>query len=74
MSKAAKAKYTLTYFNGRGRGETLRMLFSIVGISYEDKRVEFAQWPELKPRKYSIYLVNQYNKKKTFKPTTTKYS
>jgi len=49
MSKA-KAKYSLTYFNGRGRGETLRLLFSIAGVQYEDKRVEFAQWQELKPQ------------------------
>ena len=51
MSKPApKPKYVLTYFNGRGRAETIRLLFAVAGVSYEDKRVEFPQWPELKPR------------------------
>lgn len=48
MSKA-KPKYTLTYFNGRGRAETIRLLFAAAGVAYEDKRVEFADWSQLKP-------------------------
>ncbi|XP_078702031.1 hematopoietic prostaglandin D synthase-like [Branchiostoma floridae x Branchiostoma belcheri] len=41
--------YKLTYFNGRGRGETIRLLFAAGGIKYEDVRIEGAQWPALKP-------------------------
>ncbi|XP_019622110.1 PREDICTED: hematopoietic prostaglandin D synthase-like [Branchiostoma belcheri] len=39
----------LTYFNGRGRGEPIRLLFAAGGIQYEDVRIEGAQWPALKP-------------------------
>jgi len=38
-----------TYFNGRGRGETPRLCFAAGGIKFEDNRVEFKDWPELKP-------------------------
>ncbi|XP_078702009.1 hematopoietic prostaglandin D synthase-like [Branchiostoma floridae x Branchiostoma belcheri] len=41
--------YKLTYFNGRGRAETIRLLFAAGGIQYEDVRIEGEQWPALKP-------------------------
>jgi len=41
--------YKLTYFNVRGRGETIRLCLAAAGIKYEDKRVEFKDWPALKP-------------------------
>ncbi|XP_041346664.1 glutathione S-transferase-like [Gigantopelta aegis] len=41
--------YKLTYFDIRGRGELIRMLFVLSGKEYEDKRVQFADWPKLKP-------------------------
>ncbi|KAI8502411.1 hypothetical protein Bbelb_199990 [Branchiostoma belcheri] len=41
--------YKLTYFNGRGRAETIRLLFAAGGIKYEDVRIEGEQWPALKP-------------------------
>ena len=44
----------LTYFNGRGRAEAARLLLAQAEISYEDKRVEFPEWPNLKP---SMYLI-----------------
>jgi len=37
------------YFNVRGRGETSRLLLAAAGLPYEDKRIEFAEWPALKP-------------------------
>jgi len=43
------SQYKLTYFNGRGRAETSRLLFAAAGVSYEDNRIEREQWPELKP-------------------------
>ncbi|XP_060603965.1 S-crystallin SL11-like [Ruditapes philippinarum] len=41
-------KYKLTYFNGRGRAELSRMIFNAAGVKFEDDRVEFSQWPQLK--------------------------
>lgn len=41
--------YKLTYFNGKGRGECARMLFAAAGVEFDDNRVEFADWPALKP-------------------------
>ncbi|XP_043916994.1 hematopoietic prostaglandin D synthase [Protopterus annectens] len=43
-------QYKLTYFNLRGRAETARYIFAFAGISYEDNRIEFADWPTLKPK------------------------
>jgi glutathione S-transferase len=37
-----------TYFNLRGRGETVRLCLAYGGLKYEDKRVEFKDWPQLK--------------------------
>ena len=31
----------LTYFNGRGRGETARLILAYGGMDYEDRRVSF---------------------------------
>ena len=45
--------YKLTYFNGRGRAETIRMIFAQAGVAYEDVRIEGAQWPQLKPSECS---------------------
>ncbi|XP_019408970.1 PREDICTED: hematopoietic prostaglandin D synthase isoform X2 [Crocodylus porosus] len=41
--------YKLTYFNMRGRGEIIRYLFAYSGIKYEDNRIEWADWPNIKP-------------------------
>ena len=43
------AKLKLTYFNGRGRGEPARLILAQAGVEYEDNRIEFADWPALKP-------------------------
>jgi len=40
----------LTYFNARGRGELMRLLFALDGVKYEDNRIEFNDWPKLKPK------------------------
>jgi len=36
--------YTLYYFNGRGRAEVLRMIFTVAGVKFMDKRFEFSEW------------------------------
>lgn len=42
-------KPTLIYFPIPGRAEVARLCFTIGGIDYEDKHIDFATWPELKP-------------------------
>nr|UOU03299.1 glutathione S-transferase sigma 10 [Brachionus rubens] len=41
--------HKLTYFNLRGRGEIIRLIFAAAGAEYTDERVEFSEWPNLKP-------------------------
>jgi len=41
--------YKLTYFNARGLGEPIRLIFAQAGVPYEDVRVERSEWPQLKP-------------------------
>ncbi|XP_074646001.1 uncharacterized protein LOC141902255 [Tubulanus polymorphus] len=42
-------KYTLKYFDGRGRAEVSRLLFAQAGVEYEDVRYTFEEWPAVKP-------------------------
>nr|UOU03292.1 glutathione S-transferase sigma 3-1 [Brachionus rubens] len=42
------AQYKLYYFNMRGRGELIRLLFAASGQQYEDIRMEQSEWPEYK--------------------------
>ena len=51
-SKIRKMK--LIYFNARGRAELARLILAQAGIQYEDKRIERADWPKLKPSKYML--------------------
>eukprot|EP00062_Callorhinchus_milii_P016917 gi/632968742/ref/XP_007900695.1/ PREDICTED: hematopoietic prostaglandin D synthase isoform X2 [Callorhinchus milii] len=41
--------YRLTYFQLRGRAETARYIFAYHGIKYEDNRIEWSDWPNIKP-------------------------
>ena len=43
----------LSYFDARGRAETLRMCMAWGGVEYEDWRMKNAEeeWPVLKPSK-----------------------
>ncbi|PIK56963.1 hypothetical protein BSL78_06164 [Apostichopus japonicus] len=44
--------YKLIYFDGKARAEAIRYLFQLSGTEFEDCRVEYEKWPELKPRFY----------------------
>ncbi|XP_072391077.1 glutathione S-transferase-like isoform X2 [Diabrotica undecimpunctata] len=41
--------YKLIYFDVTGKGEPIRLLLSYGEIPFEDKRVEFGEWPKIKP-------------------------
>ncbi len=41
--------YKITYFNGRGRAETCRLLMAVGAKKWDDNRIDSEQWPELKP-------------------------
>ncbi|KAM8940028.1 hematopoietic prostaglandin D synthase isoform 2-T2 [Pelodytes ibericus] len=40
--------YKLIYFNLKGRGELIRYIFAYMNVDYEDKRIEFSEWPAIK--------------------------
>lgn len=39
----------LTYFGLAGRGEAARLMLSMSGVNFEDERINFPSWGELKP-------------------------
>lgn len=42
-------KLILTYFDGPGRGEPIRLAFKIGNVDFEDKQISFGEWPAIKP-------------------------
>jgi len=40
--------FKLTYFDGRGLGETARLLFKSAGVEFTDVRIDQKDWPTLK--------------------------
>ena len=51
---STEAKYKLTYFNARGGGEIIRLIFAVGNVAYEDERIEKETWPERKPGRISV--------------------
>uniref|UniRef100_A0A7E4UN67 glutathione transferase n=1 Tax=Panagrellus redivivus TaxID=6233 RepID=A0A7E4UN67_PANRE len=43
-------QYTLTYFDIRGLGEPIRVLFKYAGVEFKDVRIKHADWPKIKPK------------------------
>ena len=52
----SQPKYKLYYFDIRGLGEQIRILFAYGGIEYEDIRISQEEWPALKPSLYFQYF------------------
>ena len=44
------SQYKLTYFNGRGRAELIRLVLAQAGVQYEDHRIVGEDWKDLKPK------------------------
>ena len=40
----------LTYFDLEGRGECVRLALTLADVPFEDVRVKFPEWPELKQK------------------------
>ena len=64
MSKT-NSKYTLYYFNIRGRAEIIRLVFAEAGRPYEDKRLTQEEWGQFKPSESVgvenvIYISDRY--------------
>ena len=53
---AKMPSYTLTYFNFKGRGELMRLIFAAAGQKFTDERVEMQDWPAIKPSAHIISL------------------
>jgi len=43
-------KLKMTYFDARGRGELSRFILAYAGRDFEDNRIQFSEWPALKPK------------------------
>lgn len=41
----------LTYFNGKGRAECIRLILSYLGLKFEDVRIVFGEFEEFKKSK-----------------------
>ncbi len=50
------AKYTLRYFDVRARGEVTRLLLTLKGEEFEDKRFSQETWAAEKPSKFKNYF------------------
>ncbi|CAF0719011.1 unnamed protein product [Brachionus calyciflorus] len=48
LRQSSPNNFKLNYFDLTGRGELIRLVFAAGNINYEDNRVKFEQWPELK--------------------------
>lgn len=51
VSDPRKATYRLRYFDIRGLGEPIRMIFRYAGVPFEDVRIRQDQWPDLQAGK-----------------------
>ncbi len=52
-------KYTLHYFNLRGRGQLSRLIFHYAGVEFTDHTFDFEQWFQVE-KKNSKSTVNSF--------------
>ena len=48
----------LVYFSGRGRAEVARLIFAAGGVNYDNKRIDFNEWSDIKPSERSLGVVD----------------
>ena len=58
-------QYKLYYFDVRGRGELIRLIFAYAQVPYEDFRFQGDQWIEHKPSKFSSNPCEDFNSQYT---------
>lgn len=64
-------KYKLYYFEITGRGETARMMFHYAGVPFEDIRIKFGEWKEMKPTTpYGVLPILEIDGKKLCQTNT----
>lgn len=44
-------QFKLTYFDGPGRAELIRLIFAAAKVDFEDHRFGFDEWAKIKPGK-----------------------
>jgi len=49
------SNYVLTYFDGRARGEVIRLLFAYQGVDYVDRRIKKDDWPAFKASAFAPF-------------------
>ena len=52
--------YKLTYFNFPALGEPIRFLLSYGGVEFEDNRIEWSNWHNVKDCKYLLVYIYLY--------------
>ena len=50
------SSYKLVYFNGTGRAENTRMMFTLGGQKFEDVRISMDKWPSYRPGEMKIKI------------------
>lgn len=53
-------KYKLTYFDIQAFGEPIRFLLKYGGIEFEDNRIQFSDWPQLKSSEWPLRFMVIY--------------
>jgi glutathione S-transferase len=48
-------KVKLTYFATRAKAEVIRLLLAYGNVDYENFRVDFEDWPLIKPSKSALH-------------------
>lgn len=58
ITMSEKESYKLSYFNKRGGGEIIRLVFEAANVDYEDNRLEKAEWLKIKKGIFYCFTVH----------------